>query len=439
MGINKGKNVPKSIKRYSTATLPEPATLAQGALLVVDDQLQIKHPFGGVAAIPYRTPAPARKTIRPFGKSDTSAAILGQTGHITLLSRVPFYALRFNFVNGSTNTINNLKACFAVPDANPTPCVTTASWTNITVGGATSFNMNAAASAEQPTFTASDIIPCRCVKRKDGLGYLIMVRLYTPSSGNTVGPRTSGTSDLSAADSLDKLGMQVGFWTGDGVTTPASFVRSTGALGCPVFVELFSSDITTPVLLISGDSIAGGQGGGDAGAPTAHQYGTYKQYANYRGWIAMCGAISGNKSPDFVQQGIDKYISQVRPRYAIVPPWSINDDDALVAGVEQRILYNMVRWLDACYQVDAIPVFLTPAPKNGISVAQETVRRSVVQAVKQFCASNNVLCIDRDSIWTDYSTNTGGYKAGISADVLHPNAAGYALELELWKQVLGTV
>lgn len=424
--------------RFASATALDPSVMAVGQAAVVNGSLMIKHEHG-LTGVPSKFAATPRKTIRPFGKTDTSAAVLGWTGHLTILSKVPFYALRFNFVNAGTAAMTGLKAAFALPDTNPTPCVTTASWTNITVGGATAFGIAAASNAEQPLIAQSDIIPCTCVKRTDGEGYLIMVRLYIPAAGNTVGPRTSGTSDLSAPNTLDLLGFQAGYWNGgDGVTNPASFARSSAALGLPAFVEVYSSDVTTPVLLVVGDSIVCGQGGGDAGAPTAHQYGAYKRYANYRGWIAMCGGISGQKSPDFIQQGLDKYVAQVSPKFAIAPPWSINDDDALVAGVEKRVLYNMVRWLESCHVNGAIPVFLTPAPRNGITLAQETVRRTVVQAIKDFCASNDVLCIDRDSVWTNYDSATGGYKAGLFADDLHPNAAGYAAELELWKQVLGT-
>ena len=380
----------------------------------------------------------SKKTLRPFGKTDTSTGVLNWTGHITLLSPVPFYGVRFNFVNGDTTVaVSNAVAAYALPDSNPTPCVTTAPWVNITANGVTNINIPAPINGGQPAITQSDLMPVKCVKRTDGDGYLIMIRVYFTATGNTVGLRTSGTTDL-ATDSLDRLGFQCGYYNGgNAVATPASFVRNSASLGCPVFVELFTSDNVTPTLLVAGDSIVCGQGGGDASTPTAHQNGTYKQYAKYRGWIPMCGAISGSKSPDFIQQAIDKYIEPVKPIYAICPPWSINDDDALVAGVEARILCNMARWMEKCDSNFTVPVFLTPAPKNGITQAQETVRRSVVQTVKNFCTTNNVLMIDRDSIWTDYTSATGGYKAGIYTDDLHPNAAGYTLELALWKTVLG--
>lgn len=376
----------------------------------------------------------SKKVLRPFGKSDASPTPLGWTGHMTFLSKVPFYAVRFNYVNASSVVVSNMISAFATPDSNPTPCVTTASWTPVTVGGLTTITMPAA-TYEQPGITQSDIMPVTCIKRTDGEGYLLMVRQYVPAAGNTQAPRTSGTSDL-ATDSLERLMYQAGFWSGgDAVTNPGSFVRSSAALGCPVFVELFSNDDTVPILLVSGDSIVCGQGGGDPTTPTAHQNGAYKRFANIRGMIPMCGAVSGAKSPDYIQQALDKYMNY-RAAIAVMPPWSINDDDSLTAGVEKRILYNMARWLDACDAAGTVPVFLTPAPRNGITVAQETVRRSVVAAVKDFCITGKHLFIDRDSVWTDYSNPAGGYLPGIYADDLHPNSAGYDLELALWLEVL---
>ncbi len=384
----------------------------------------------------YAVSNPNVKTLRPFGKTDTSAGVLGWTGHITLLSPIPFHGIRFNCVNAGAVDIVNTKMAFALPATNPTPCITTASWAPITAGGASTITWTKPTNVEQPFITKSDIIPCTAVKRTDGPGYLIMIRAEIPSAGNTVGPRTSGTTDLAAADSLDKLGLQVGYFNGAGVTTPGSFVRGSAALGCPVYVELFSADTQTPVLLAAGDSIVGGQGGGDAGAPTAHQRGAYKRTVVSKNWVGMCAAISGQKSADYIQQAIDKYLTSTRARYGVIPPWSINDGDALVAGVEARILCNMVRWQDACAAVGTEPVFLTPAPRNGITSAQEAVRRSVVATIKAYCADNGIKIIDRDAIWTDYSTATGGYKAGLFADDLHPNEAGYELEAPLWIETL---
>ena len=61
----------------------------------------------------------------------------------------------------------------------------------------------------------------------------------------------------------------------------------------------------------------------------------------------------------------------------------------------------------------------------------------MVAWVKSVCSAGMATLGDRDAVYTDYSTNTGGYKAGLFATALHPNATGYALEeTQVWLPLL---
>lgn len=421
-----------TVKPYTSEDLPNLASLVAGSVVNVDGNAAIS---GGdyLREVSRRTISNTVKTLRPFGRSESNAGILGYTGHLTLLSPVPFYAVRFKFVNVAAAAVINSKASFATPATNPTPCVTTAPWTAITVGGSATFSELAAPSATAATYTSSDIIPVTPVKRTDGDGYILMVRKYTPSAGNTLTSRVIGVGDASElADQLTGNLVQAGSWLGDAVTTPSSFARSIQDIAFPIYVELFTGDGIMRTMLYSGDSITQGQGGS---ASNNTQLGAAKRLCVERGIIPLCGAVAGAKSVDYVPQGLT-YIADTSPTYAIVAPWSINDTDALTAGVEQRIMGNMVQWLGQCYKYNSTPGFITPAPKNGITLAEETVRRSVVLAIKTFCEENSIMCIDRDAALTDYSSSTGGYKAGLFTNALHPNRAGYSAELQLWEEVI---
>jgi len=424
---------PNGQREYTADTLPDPATLGVGASVVVGGDLAIS---GGdyYRQMSRRTINNPVKTLRPFGKVATVAGLLGYTSRMVLLSPVPFYAIRVKFVNCVTSAIVGSKAAFATPDNNSTPCVTDAPFTPITVGGLSTFSEGAAATATESKFTLSDIIPVTPVKRTDGDGYILIISKYTPSAGNTAASRAENLDDLpEITDQLSGNFIQVGAWQGDAIANPSSFVRTVTTISHAMYVELFTGDGIVRTMLYSGDSITQGQGGSsNAGS---FQYGAAKRLCAERGIIPLCGAIAGAKSVDYVPQGL-KYIDEAAPTYAVVAPWSINDLDAVTAGVEKRILSNMVQWLAACYQYNSKPGFITPAPKNGLTLAEEAVRRTVVETIKEFCTANAVMCIDRDAAMTDYTVATGGYKAGLFADALHPNYAGYSAELPYWEELI---
>ena len=118
-----------------------------------------------------------------------------------------------------------------------------------------------------------------------------------------------------------------------------------------------------------------------------------------------------------------------------------NDSDAYTQAGLDRQMAGAVQWVQACQKVGSIPALLTPLPQNGTTSGQEAFRRQGVQSIKDICAALGVACIDRDSIYTDYTQVTGGFKAGLSnpASLPHPNLTGYQLEAELWLPLLVSV
>ncbi len=117
-------------------------------------------------------------------------------------------------------------------------------------------------------------------------------------------------------------------------------------------------------------------------------------------------------------------------------PWSPNDSDKYTAAGVERCLSQAVQWIQYCNDNVAIPMLVTPAPVNGINSTQEAFRRSVCDGVRAMCASGAAILIDRDSVYTDYTTLSGGYKSGLNFDTVHPNAAGYNLEAAAWASAI---
>lgn len=382
-------------------------------------------------------PLNPNKVIKPWGRVEAAAGVLGYTLHLTVLSRTAFSAVRFYFLNNAASAITGVKAACAVSTNNTSACVPTGAWNNITVAGSSSFTIPAAAAnggtaSATASYVASDIITLPSVARTDGSGFILMVREYTPSAGNTTANRANGCDDYSTT-TLDSSGLQGGAWNGDGIASPGSFARTITGLGAPVFVELFTglNAQSSPVLLVCGDSTNQGQNADLLN----YQMGAGRMAANALGIDLMSATYSGATSNSYVPNGIT-FMGIARPKVAAICPWSPNDADAFTAGVETRIIAQVAQWVAACYTNGCVPVMVTPTPKNGITSGQETARRTVVTSIKTFCAAHGIPVIDRDAIYTDYTSATGGYKTGLNSDTLHPNLAGYTAEYVLWLPII---
>lgn len=377
--------------------------------------------------------------IKPFGRVDAHAGTLGYTLHTTLHSKKPFYGFKAHFINNAGVSMNGVIAAYSTSSTNTAPCISDAAWNRINVGGSNTWNQAAALSNAggpnaSPSITDSDFIYATSVPRTDGgTGYILMIRTFISSAGNTFNTRIASCADLASGDTLSLSGLQVGARSGDCVTTPANFSRTIADIGAAVYVELLCGKAPS-LLLTCGDSITQGQDavGGN------FVMGASKLATNSLGIGLHSAAAAGASSIYYVDNGIE-YMSRVNPTFAACAPWSTNDADAYTAGVESRILCNAAKWVSACYANGCKPLIINCAPKNGATTAEETVRRTVVAKLLTWCTENNIPLIDRDAVYTNYTVDTGGYKSGLNSDNLHPSATGYAAESVEWIRALTSI
>jgi len=372
--------------------------------------------------------------VKPFGLPEENPGVRNYTLRQTYKCSLPFYAVRFYFFHPSTTVLSGVIANFTTSNSCATASIPgNPTWKNITINGSTALTITPSATGAYPAVTVSDIIACTPQARVDGgTGYLIDVGIYIPTAGNTVALRVPGVTDATTvSQTVDIYGQQSGAWAGDAVTTPASFSRSIVGLGCPIAVEFFTAQQTgsQPILFACGDSITQGLDGARL------HFGAAGIAARDRGYALHNAGLSGKTRDVYLAYGTG-IVQTVKPKFALLAPWSPNDADFVTVGVNEAVLKNAAQWITTCYSVGAIPILTTPTPKDGLTAPQETIRRSVVQSVKDLCASTGVRLIDRDSVYTNYTLSTGGFKAGLSADGLHPNAAGYALEAALFNSVI---
>lgn len=269
----------------------------------------------------------------------------------------------------------------------------------------------------------SDWLALPSIARTDGgTGRILMLRDYVPAAGNTTGNRADiGSTSLSlAVCKVDAF-----FKSGDFVTTPAGFTAATEWTMAPAVWFEFLTASGAIVVLDSGDSTRQGSDGGPM--PNVGGAGRLAAETLY-GQVAFAnGGWASQTSTAYYANALVK-IAAIKPTIAFYCPWSPNDTDKYTAAGITRMQQLALQWIDACRVAGARAVLLTPNPMNGLDSTQEGFRRQIVTWVKTVCSAGLATLGDRDAVYTDYSTNTGGYKAGLFATSLHPNPTGYALE-----------
>lgn len=375
--------------------------------------------------------------LKPHGSFEGSSGVLTYTLHLTLTSPVPFYGLRLRLYNPNSSdcvgvlagvaTSSNMTGGVQAPTGTPVQATVNAA-TAITVPQATS-------GGGQPGDDAilgeviTDWINVASVARDDGgTGYLLMVRIYYPSAGNTSAMRSTNLG-LSAADVATWGCAAVGM-VGDRVTTWGSWATSVSSIGPCFGVELLTAGGVI-TLLDEGDSTVVGQGNtrqNGSGAILAMQ----ASLSNARPLAVWNMGEGGSQSTTYLQLFKNLIASGIRPKIACFCAFSPNDTDKYTVAGTQRQIAGMSQFVGICRQYGIKPALKTPCPVSGTTATEEGFRRQVVAATKLFAAQLSTLLIDRDSVLTDYSTTSGGWLSGMNTDTKHPSPAGYAAERALW-------
>lgn len=378
----------------------------------------------------------SRVAAKNFGRLDTNAGALGATIHTTLILPFSWWGVRAHAIGAcATAQINCLANAAASKNLTTNNYTPTESWQNFLFSGAAAYTTTAATSgggtsAAVQTETVSDILLNSSVTRDDGgTGYIFMGRSFITSVGNTELPRanTIGSTTLPITATATKLFFKA---ASDSVTTPANFTTPTEWDNSHhIYYEFFTGDAPR-VLLAVGDSITQGNDGfiNIAGAP---RLAVDALNAAGSRWAFINQGFSSQTSDVYYTNGLAMLVAH-RPTVAAFAPWSPNDADRYTAAGIQRGLSLAARWVDKCQEYRVTPVLVTPAPVNGITVAEEAFRRTSAAAIRQMCASGAAILVDRDLVFTNYASASGGYQTGLNATTLHPNPTGYALESQAW-------
>ena len=379
--------------------------------------------------------------LKPSVSFEATAGSLNYTTSLTMRSPVPFYGFRVHFFNTASNDVINCTAG-AAASRNMTGGVFAATETpvQITVGSNAAFTKPAALSGGGTgqaiwTDTVSDWVPCVSVPRDDGgAGYLLMVRAFEPSAGNATGNRCGGHG-ITPAD-VDAYGCAT-VLSGGGdktFTNWATFAILLNGLGSAIAVELLSAS-NSLTLATFGDSTIAGQNAAVIGASGA-QLAATGYSSGSRPLVLWNQGESSMNSTTYLALAEKFFATGAQPNIAAMCPYSSNDTDKYTQAGINRIVGVALRFLNECRKAGAIPILLTPVPYTGTTSGEEAFRRQAVVAIKQLAVTYKCGLVDRDSIYTDYSTAAGGWLPVVIGDGTHPSHAGYVAESALWTAAL---
>lgn len=383
--------------------------------------------------------------LKPAGSFESNAGVLNVTLATTLVSPVPFYGFRVRaFGLGATAQINCQIACAVSANMTGGQAIATGSPLQVLFGGASTFTRAAAPLLGDSANTiwseiVSDWVASPSIVRDDaGPGYLLMLRSYTPSVGNTIGNRCGGQA--ASATDINAYGCGGAFGSGNTATVAAwaTYSQSGTGLADTVAVELLTK---TGVLTLAtfGDSTIGGTGGAIASYSGA-QNAWRGMFSAARPLAHWNNGEASMRSDYYVQLAQAFFTAGHKTNIAAYCGFSPNDTDKYTRAGTDRQIAGIMIFLHECRKSGALPVLVTPCPVGGLTAPQEAFRREVVQATKAIADTFRAEVVDRDAIYTNYALDTGGWIVGMTSEAagsaLHPNATGYAAEGVLWRAVL---
>lgn len=338
------------------------------------------------------------------------------------------------------------KLAVAFSNSAADPVTPSGAWLPVLFGASATFDTVAATITTTnnavPTEKLSDDLVARSIDRTDGgTGTLFYARLEVPAAGNTVSCRFA---DYAAApQALETTRHRFFFRSGAFVTTPGGMTLGNSTewqAGLPVYFEFDLIDGAS-LLMPGGDSTVQGQDGSYNLNGAARKASEAMNAAGSR--IAYFCAAHSSMTAAVSLSNLLTWVATHKPTVAIINPYSHNGqvtggDQYSQAGLD--LVNDYCRQaIAACKAVGTIPALRTPGPAGGINATQEGWRRAAVADIKAYCAQGAAVLIDADSVLTDYTSSTGGFKAAYvnGASLLHTNDAGYDAEAALVIAQLG--
>ena len=413
---------------------------------------------------------PVRRT-RIFSWAPSGWLVRGATGgvdtdFVTLCCPDDFVAIRVGLTNISSEpyTIDKIIATASTTlgdGANPTGNVT---WTPLTFmndgAGAgpivtqadapTQITVHgcrpgpATGDAVVPRWTWTDWVPLASVARTDSPGAprVLMLRVLLPAGCYHTRPN-GGFLEYHATPE-----MNLGF---DYVAghVPADLVTVPGTIHAPGACLGHTNPPVSCVQLLTRNAGIVGMTTGDShhqGSSTTTQFWNYLLRATVQIGMKHVGRIPfgywstarGGANSEWFFTSLTNVLDVAKPSFVVLPGWTYNDMSGNVhadQAANDVFLARLLMTAEACVNRGAVPIFLTPFPRDPHSMTEACVRpwlrlRRVILSMRE----SGAIVVDATTLLGARSLSgefDGCYRPEYSLDQMHPNDAGHAALAEL--------
>lgn len=393
--------------------------------------------------------------IKVGGGMGDNSLFKDRTRQANILLKAMPKRVRIHLLNSSTTTGLSGVAASIAPTANlmsaPLPSGGIGAFVPFVFPVTTAPAASGTGDSATPSAVKSNWLDISALPRDDGgSGYIFMVRCYqdAASSGTqmTIGNTTQMTD-------FSQYQVTCFYAQANGNFTTSATTMTTNANCQPFFLEV-DYEIPVASVAIVGDSIMAGANAGPAATGSNALGAAFKAIKRITeetgkrvslfnsGWSGSSttggsGATIPSPVRGYYGQFLAYLASGARPTIAAFCPWSVNNALAYDVGQVTAVTNISNQFIAICVEYGITPFLVTPAPRNGLTAAEEGVRRQCVQAIKSVAAAAGVEIIDRDAVYTNNDLVTGGYKIPEwSIDNVHPTDVGHTLESYEWQQKL---
>ena len=399
-----------------------------------------------------------------FHAATISGAGLFGTGALTVGCSDDFYAVRLGFANVAsapyTVGLTKVRSSKSWNDfVNP---VGESPWTTVTSvhagsdvdkivdanDGPTSLvvrsNPNCASdgSGIVPSWSWTDWIPVRSASPDPTTNMRVLMIRHLIERGQTI---TYANGALDGLSGLDHTTNGFGTWTGgynngtDHVTVPDRLDRNLAQLN-----RLTNGSIVSAVQFAT---INGGIVGMTTGDSHQMGVGTKSSFNNFlyqaisaigpkyvgRLPFGMVNCATGGATSRHFFDCLEALLPAVRPSFVVLPGWTFNDRSPSGDNADELANNNFVARLikaaDLCVLSGAVPIFLTPFPRNASNMTPTQVR--------PWLALRETILSQRNGGWAVIDGSEilgrqvdarldGTYISTFTDDDIHPNDAGHA-------------
>lgn len=393
--------------------------------------------------------------VKIGGGMGDNALFKDRTRQANLLLKALPKRVRIHLLNSSTTTGLSGVAASIAPTANLTSAPLPSGGIGAFVPFVFASTAAAAASGSgdnaTPSAVKSNWLDVTALARDDGgTGYIFMIRCYqdAASSGTQM---TIGNTTAMTDFALYQVTCHYAQANGNFIT--AATTMTTNANCQPFFLEV-DYEVSVASIAIVGDSVMAGANAGPAATGSAASGAAFKAIKRITeetakrvslfnsGWAgASTTGGSGATIPSPVRGYYGQFLAYIasgaRPTAAAFCPWSVNNTLPYDAGQVTAVTNISNQFIVLCAEYGITPYLVTPAPRNGITAGEESIRRQCVQAIKTAAAAAGVVVVDRDAVYTNYNLATGGYKLPEwSLDGVHPTDEAHVVESFEWQEKL---